>query len=135
MSVLVDTCVWSLALRRGQPGPREIVEELEQLILDGQVVMLGAIRQEVLSGIRSQRQFGVLRERLRAFPDVKIGMHEYERAAEMFNTCRSRGIQGSNTDFLICAAAERWNVPVFTTDKDFEHYATTLDIHLYMPRR
>jgi hypothetical protein len=28
----------------------------------------------------------------------------YELAAECFNTCRAQGVQGSNNDFLICAA-------------------------------
>jgi hypothetical protein len=29
-------------------------------------------------------------------------------AAQFFNLCRSRGIQGSNTDFLICACSVKW---------------------------
>jgi predicted nucleic acid-binding protein len=97
--------------------------------------MLGPIRQEVLSGIRSQKQFDVLRERLRAFPDLKMGMLDYERAAEMFNVCRSKGIQGSNTGFLICAAAGRWELPVFTTNRDFERLASVLSVRLYTPTR
>ncbi|HHQ48457.1 MAG TPA: PIN domain nuclease [Acidobacteria bacterium] len=133
MSVLVDSCVWSLAFRRGTPERSGIVEELRQLILDDRAVVLGPVRQEVLSGIRLPEQFETLRQRLRSFPDLKIGVDVYERAAEMFNTCRARGIRGSNTDFLICAAAERWDLPIFTTDRDFERFAAILPIRLHWP--
>jgi len=49
----------------------------------------------------------------------------YERAAELFNLCLAKGVQGSNTDFLICAVAERSNCTLFTTDKDFQLFPNT----------
>ena len=52
-----------------------------------------------------------------------IGGCKTKKAAECYNICRSAGIQGSHIDFLICAFAERENAPIFTTDKDFFHYA------------
>ena len=131
MSVLVDTCVWSLAFRRRSQDSSDVVEELRRLIVDGRAVILGAVRQEILSGIRFEHQFEVLRDRLQSFPDLNICVHDYERAAEMFNICRAKGIQGSNTDFLICAAAERWNLSIFTTDLDFGNFATVLPIQLH----
>ena len=67
--------------------------------------MLGCIRQEILSGVRSENQFQILRDHFRAFPDEVLQTGDYERAAEFFNDCRRKGLQGSNTDFLICAAA------------------------------
>jgi predicted nucleic acid-binding protein len=133
MRVLVDTCIWSLALRRRHPNQSDVVEELRNLVMDDRVVMLGPVRQEILSGIRSEDQFEALRDRLRPFSDLKIGMHDYERAAQMFNLCRAKGIQGSNTDFLICAAAEHWDLSIFTTDRDFESFAVVLPIRLHMP--
>jgi hypothetical protein len=38
----------------------------------------------------------------------------------MFNMCQRRGIQGSNTDFLICAVAEMYELSIFTIDQDFK---------------
>ena len=49
MKVLVDTSVWSLALRRKEQC--EIAEKLADLILSSLVVMIGPVRQELLSGI------------------------------------------------------------------------------------
>jgi predicted nucleic acid-binding protein len=126
MKVLVDTSVWSLALRRRAPA-HQAVDELRRLIATGRAAIAGPIRQEVLSGIREQPAFERLRDHLRAFPDEQTQPGDYERAAELFNVCRARGLQGSNTDFLLCALAERHQLPILTTDEDFVRYARALD--------
>jgi len=126
----VDTCVWSLALRRDGPGADPAVDELRRLIQEGRAALTGVIRQEVLSGIRHRSQFERLRDRLRSFPDVQATSVDYETAAAMFNQCRAAGIQGSNTDFLICALAYRHRISVLTTDRDFLHYRDVLGISL-----
>jgi predicted nucleic acid-binding protein len=131
MNVLVDSSVWSLALRRNTTNDAiAIVNVLRDLIADGRVVLLGAIRQEVLSGIRYKEQFARLREYLRAFPDLELTTEDYELAAEFFNTCRSNGVQGSNTDFLLCAVAHRRGYSIFTTDKDFENFRSHIPVVL-----
>ena len=134
MNVLVDTSVWSLAFRRNAPRDTAEETELVELIGEGRVLMLGPVRQELLSGIRAPGQFRRLRDRLRAFPDVALEEADYEEAASCFNQCRSRGVQGSNTDFLLCAAALRRNAAVFTTDDDFVHYKKVLNVKLHEPR-
>lgn len=96
--------------------------------------MLGPVRQELLSGVPDQRQYETLREHLRAFPDLALVTADYEEAAASFNRCRARGVQGSNTDFLICAAAVRRRLSILTTDADFAHYAKVLAIELHRPR-
>jgi predicted nucleic acid-binding protein len=132
MKVLIDTCIWSLALRRDIPSDQtHHVLELRQLISDFRVQMIGPVRQELLSGIRDRAQFDRLREHLRAFPDLALKTEDYERAAEFYNTLRARGIQGSNTDFLICAAADRHDLPIYTVDTDFLLFAQHLPIQLY----
>ena len=131
MKVIVDTSVWSLALRRDQEGSLAPVQELQRIILSHRVQMLGPIRQEVLSGIRSESQFNKLRNHLESFPDLPILTEDYVAAAQFFNQCRSKGIQGSNTDFLICAVAFRNKFSIYTTDKDFELFSKYLQISLH----
>lgn len=131
MNVLVDSSVWSLALRRNTTNEAiVIVNVLRDLIADGRVVLLGAIRQEVLSGVRYKEQFARLQEYLRAFPDLELTTEDFELAAEFFNTCRSNGVQGSNTDFLLCAVAHRRGYSIFTTDKDFENFRSHIPVIL-----
>ncbi|MDJ0636264.1 MAG: PIN domain-containing protein [Xenococcaceae cyanobacterium MO_188.B29] len=134
MKVIVDTSVWSLSLRRQKKQQNSsIVNKLSDLIADGRVVLLGAVRQEILSGIKHQKQFDELRDRLRAFPDLTLDAEDYELAADYFNICRRNGIQGANTDFLICATADRRNYEIFTTDKDFIDFSQYLPIVLTQP--
>lgn len=136
MNVLVDTCVWSAALRRREVDDEApVVRELRQLVAAGGAVLIGPVRQELLSGVRSRKQFELLRDHLRAFPDLRLESADYERAAEVFTTCRASGIQGSNTDFLICAVGDRRELPILTTDRDFERYAELLSIRLHRPDR
>jgi predicted nucleic acid-binding protein len=131
MKVLVDTSVWSLALRRQTRREDPAVQELRSLIDEGRVAMIGPIRQELLSGLKTTADFEQLRDHLRPFSDEPLETADFERAAEHFNTCRARGVQGSNTDFLICAVAERRNVPILTTDADFTRFAKVLPIALH----
>lgn len=140
MNVLVDTSIWSLSLRRTESGKLDgqensWVTELRELINEMRAQIIGPIRQELLSGIAGQAQFKKLRDYLRPFPDLSVDSLDYERAAELFNLCRSKGVQGSHIDFLICAVAERHSIPIFTTDKDFALYAEHIDIILYEPRK
>ncbi|OCQ92757.1 twitching motility protein PilT [Nostoc sp. MBR 210] len=115
MSVIVDTSVWSLALRRRTPpDSSRAIAILQNLIINDQVAMLGAIRQEILSGIRNFEQFTRLRDYLQALRDLELIAEDCELAAEFFNTCRSNSIQGSNTDFLICAVAHRRSYSILT---------------------
>ena len=133
--VLVDTCVWSLALRRQAASPDEgVANELRELIREMRVQMVGPVRQELLSGVREQEQFLVLRDHLRAFPDLLLNEEDFEVAAELFNQCRAKGVQGSNTDFLLCALSVRHGLAIFTTDGDFRNYAKHLPVRLHVPR-
>ncbi|ABQ25152.1 type II toxin-antitoxin system VapC family toxin [Geotalea uraniireducens] len=134
MKILVDTSVWSLALRRNLPDDGPEVTELIELIKEVRVQMIGPVRQELLSGVKNQAQFQKLRNHLRTFPDLELTTRDYETAAEFFNLCRGKGIQGSNTDFLICAIAARHKIPIFTTDGDFTLFQTHLPIMLHRPR-
>jgi predicted nucleic acid-binding protein len=137
MLVLVDTPIWSLALRRRDANlnPREqrLTGALRELIQDGRAQLVGPVRQELLSGLREDASFGKLRDRLRAFDQVPLDVADYEEAARLNNQCRARGIAGSAIDFLICATALRRNWQIFTTDRDFPRYAVLLPLKLYSP--
>lgn len=134
MKVLVDTSVWSLALRRARPAPAAFVEELAELLREGRAVIIGPIRQELLSGLKGHQQFQTLRDHLRAFPDLELETADFEEAAHYCNRCRAKGIQGSNTDFLMCAVASRRDLSIFTTDGDFRTFRQIVPLTLHEPR-
>jgi predicted nucleic acid-binding protein len=134
MSVLVDTSIWSAALRRGTVKNQASVNDLTRLIQELRVRIIGPVRQEILSGIKTEKQFQELKSYLSAFPDLPLEAADYEQAAEFFNICRRNGIQGSNTDFLICSAAYHRNLEIFTSDHDFLDFQKYLPIKLYVVR-
>jgi len=80
--VLVDTCIWSLSLRGEKPKNITIAEKLSQLINDNTVKIIGAIRQEVLSGYSNKNSFDKLRLKLQYFPNETVIDSDYETAAE-----------------------------------------------------
>ncbi len=139
MKVLVDTPIWSLAFRRRKrhlnPRERELDGELIALIQKGRAVLIGVVRQEVLSGIRDADTFERLRQRLAAFDDETLTREDCEEAAACYNRCRAAGVTGSPIDYLICAVALRRGLGIFTTDRDFESYAKHLPLHLHQARR
>jgi hypothetical protein len=134
MKIIVDTCIWSLALRRNNVAQNPYIDELRSLIEEIRVQLIGPIRQELLSGIKSNKQFNTLKLNLEAFDDVDLEVKDYELAAEHFNAARKKGIQGSNTDFLICAISSRRKMPILTTDKDFTNFQSAFPVSLHIPR-
>lgn len=130
MKVLVDTCVWSQVLRHKKPN-KAFENKIKDLVEDGRIVFIGPIRQELLSGISNESQFESLREHLSSFEDVSLTSEHFIKAAEFSNICRKKGVQGSTTDFLICAVAYLENIIIFTTDSDFKNYKNNLPINLF----
>ena len=139
MKVLVDTSVWSLALRRKSEAlsaaEKRIVAELTELIGEGRVAMIGLVRQELLSGVKTAEQYEKLRAQLRAFDDEPVDRADYEDAAKFGNQCRTKGIAVFAVDLLICAVAIKRGWAIFTTDPDFTNYAKVLPIKLHQPRK
>ena len=110
-----------------------MVEEWARLVRSGEAVLVGPIRQEILSGIRREETFIAIQESLGDFRYLDIFPSDYDLAARFFNVCRAHGITGTAVDLLICAVAHRFDVPIFTTDVDFQHYAPHVQIRLHEP--
>ena len=133
--ILVDTPVWSLALRRRTGDlsrvERGVSDALSKLIQEQRVRLLGANRQELLSGIREHSLFQRIRDYLRDFPNVDLDAVDYEEAARISNACRSGGIASSPVDMLLCSVALRHDWEIFTTDRDFIHYARVVPLQIF----
>ena len=139
MNVLIDTSVFSLALRRKNEGlstnERLLVAELSELIREGRARMIGLIRQELLSRIKTTEQYEKLRVHLRSFPDEVVDTSDYEEAAKAGSRCRSKGVAVSIVDILLCAITMKRQWAIFTADPDFSSYAKVLPLRIHTPRR
>jgi len=137
--VLVDTSIWSLALRRRpsdlSTDQRLLTNSLRELIQEDRVQLLGAVRQEILTGIRDAAKFRKIQSELHEFKDVPLIAEDYEHAASLSNLCSDAGIAATPVDMLICAASQKRGWAVFTTDQDFHRYSTILSIRMMIPVR
>jgi predicted nucleic acid-binding protein len=134
MSVLIDTSVWSLALRRRRrdlnPEERTVVFRCRDLAIAGETCLIGPILQEVLSGIAESKVFDQIKARLALVDMLPLTIETFTLAAEFFNACRSSGVAPGLIDMMICATAHLHNTPILTADPDFSRYARLLPIPL-----
>ena len=133
--ILFDTSVLSRVLRRRHPGPAErqlraVFDEL--MASDDPLGLPGIVLQEVLSGVRSERQFAELSGRvLAAFSILPEGVSEHVEAARVRNVCLAKGLNVSGVDCLIAACAITGGHELFTVDEDFEAIAKHTPLKLY----
>lgn len=131
--IIIDTTIWSKAYRRKKitDKDQEILNELYNILDMEKEILIGPVRQELLSGISDKNIFNDLKIKLSGFNNYEVQVSDHDLAAEYFNVCLSNGIQGSQTDYLICAIAHRYNLKIFTEDNDFHHYQKYLPIKLH----
>lgn len=130
MSVLVDTSVWSIALRRDRPPASREIEALRAAIERGDVCLLGVILQEVLQGFPSSDRARRLVERLSPFPVLSLHRGDYIYAAEIRNRCRFKGLAISTIDAQIAAASINHRCALLTLDRDFAGVARHFPLRL-----
>lgn len=124
MNFLVDTSVWSLALRRSEPGTeREVARLREALFARESIYTTGLILQELLQGFRGPRQRDAILRRFSALPTIAPDRDDHVEAAEVRNRCRQRGVQLGTIDALLAQLAIRHELVLLSTDQDFRHAA------------
>ena len=133
MGVIVDTSVWSLALQRRNPVDNPETEALIELIEKGTAIMIGQVRQEILSGVRYTVQFDRLKSALSAFPDEPVKSNDFVEAARICNKCLDSGIVIGNTTCLIGAIAIAREMEILTIDREFQKLSSVFEIPLYQP--
>ena len=131
MTVLVDTSVWSLSLRKDGPAKHPAVEKLQALILDTQhVVLTGIILQEILQGFRQEGTFTTVLAYFEAFPLLSLTRHDFIAAATLRRQATTKGLTLSTPDCQIAAAAINHICHLLTTDNDFSSIAKWAPLQL-----
>ena len=124
MMLLVDTSVWSLALRRDVVGPQPEVRHLEQALLGAQaVVTTGLVLQELLQGFSGPKARAQIIDRFASLPLVQPDRQDHVDAAALRTTCRRAGVQIGTIDALLAQLCIRHQLTLLTTDQDFTHAA------------
>jgi len=131
--IACDTSALSQFLRRSPDTQNDVALNVEKLIDSNELALFGIVRQELLSGIKLTAHFELIDLTTQALPLFFADDEDHTAAARFFNACRSKGIQGSPIDFLICAMAVKRKFLIYTTDPDFELYEPIIPIELYRP--
>lgn len=128
--ILVDTNVWSAALRA--PAKRSpATDRLDRGIQTGEdICITGAILQELLQGFRDEKTFRSLELRMRAFPLIEPTWTDHVFAAAIFRRCRGEGAQISTIDAQIASVAIAHECELLTTDRDFDRLAKLYPLRL-----
>ncbi|MEO8807257.1 MAG: PIN domain-containing protein, partial [Burkholderiaceae bacterium] len=122
MTLLVDTSVWSLALRRDASATAPEVHELKDALLGVDVVVTtGLVLQELLQGFSGPKASAQIIERFAALPLLQPDREDHIAAADLRNTCRRAGVQMGTVDALLAQLCIRHDVVLLTTDNDFTH--------------
>jgi len=132
MTVLVDTSVWSLALRRDRPANASAVAALTTVLESDLVVTTGLIVQELLQGFLPERTHAEIRRRFGALAAVQPTLDDHIAAAELRNSCRRAGVQLGTVDALIAQLCITHNLTLLSTDRDFEHASHHCPLRLWI---
>ncbi|GHC77464.1 hypothetical protein GCM10007320_17040 [Pseudorhodoferax aquiterrae] len=132
MSLLVDTSVWSLALRRDGTATAPEVQLLREALAGADtVVTTGLVLQELLQGFHGPRAAAALIERFQALPIIAPDRQDHIAAAEVRNTCRRAGVQIGTIDALLIQLCGRHELTLLSTDLDFVHAARHVPFRLW----
>jgi len=130
--LLVDTSVWSLALRRDDPQPVPEVNALAESLDQGDVVFTtGLVLQELLQGFRGPKARDVIVRRFASLPFLVPGRADYIEAAEVRNECRRKGVQVGTVDSLLAELCLSNDLTILTTDHDFRRIAEVFPLSLW----
>ncbi len=131
MRVLVDTSVWSLALRKGGPADHPAVGKLSNLLSGNEdLVLTGLILQEILQAFRAEATFRKAAKHLEPFSLLSLDRTDCVAAARLHRRCASEGVAASTVDCQIATAAINHDCLLLTADADFEHIAAHSDLRL-----
>lgn len=120
MTLLVDTSVWSLALRRdSSPDAKEVIALREALDGADSVVTTGLVLQELLQGFGGPKAKDAIIERFGALPLIQPDRQDHIAAAEVRNLCRRSGVQVGTIDALLIQLCGRYELTLLSSDKDF----------------
>ncbi|MCB9497037.1 MAG: PIN domain-containing protein [Fibrobacteria bacterium] len=132
--VLVDTNIWSTFFRRNKPEDDRLRSNLEMLMRENRILIIGPIRQEILTGIKDHGKYLLLKEYLRAYEDQPITTETYELAAQIANECAKTGIAMSSIDATIVAVIVSEGYEIYTYDQDFLRYRNVAKFIQYQER-
>lgn len=130
--ILVDTSAWIEFLR---DTGSEVCIAVDRL-LTADLAICDAVSMEILAGARNERHLIQLRGLLARATMLPTTPADYDAAASMYRSCRTRGETVRRLiDCLIGAVAVRADAEILHADADFEALARHTDLRVHPDSR
>jgi predicted nucleic acid-binding protein len=131
LNILVDTSVWSLALRRDSPSDCQAVSRLKIALEGGEgVFTTGLILQELLQGFSGPKARRRIIETFVALPLIIPERRDHIDAADLRVKLRQKGVQAGTIDVLLAQLCLRHGLSLLSMDKDFIHIGKHVPLSL-----
>jgi predicted nucleic acid-binding protein len=132
MNILVDTSVWSHALRRDSPADFREVTRLQEALQGGEAVFTtGLILQELLQGFSGPKARNRIIETFAALPLIVPDRRDHIDAAALRIKLRQKGVQAGIIDVLVAQLCLRYGLRMLSLDADFAHMARHIPLQLF----
>lgn len=120
MNLLVDTSIWSLALRRDIPPKIPALAFLRRA-LEGEAAVFttGIVLQELLQGVPGPKGRDAIVSRFGTLPSIVPDRQDHVDAAELHTACRRKGLQVGTIAALLAQLCRRHQLTMLTADNDF----------------
>jgi predicted nucleic acid-binding protein len=132
VSLLVDTSVWSLALRHDASAGEPEVQALVDALTGSEVgFTTGIVLQGLLQGFAGPKAAAAIVERFSALVLMQPDRDDHIAAADLRNKCRRAGVRLGTADALIGQLCIRNGLTVLTPDQDFTHAAKHRELRVW----
>ena len=113
--IVVDASVWIDFFRGASSREKEILKgALESF---NRIALCGPVLQEVLQGIRDDREHKIQLLRFSKFPYLEATRRTWSRASSLYRGMRRRGFTLGAFDTIIAAVCLENNLPLLTSDR------------------
>jgi predicted nucleic acid-binding protein len=131
VTVLADTSIWVRHLRRRAPGVRS---DLDPLLSERRVVMLGVVAAELLTALLPDRRAG-LWPLLDGIGWVELDRTGWRRVGDVSAELRQNGLTTPLSDIAVAVASVTGDAELWAEDAHFDRIAAVMtDLRRYTPR-
>ncbi len=131
MNILVDTSVWSAALRRDSPADSREVQRLRTALqCEDALFTTGLVLQELLQGFSTPKSREKILRTFASLPSIVPERRDHMEAAALKVRLRQKGVQAGTIDVLLAQLCIRHGLSILAADADFAHMARFVPLNL-----
>lgn len=131
---IVDSSVWiDFFNKKGSKNIEKVIELMYASTLEDSIIILPVILQEILQGIRDDKQYELVSVIIHGFEFIDFDPYKYAvKAADLFRALQKKGITiRKANDCLIAAFCIDLNILLIHNDRDFDNIAKHTSLKIY----